>query len=197
MVTIGDVTRFPTNYRPSLVLSPPRNPPLLVPWRVLWAHDRGQPILIFVRNCFAPLNHRNTMAAPHNVQLYHATLEKFVKDIKEKIRLDLAKERTDFRRERQSFYLTDNYKTAKNVMAAEVGGFEGHPTAIMTFSLNLAGLKVKTFSKELSGPTLDEWRGVSESLASSCGSLLTIHSMLRIAENIGRRKTLSHHLIPS
>jgi len=82
-----------------------------------------------------------------------------VKDIKAKIRLDLAKERTDFRRERQSFYLTDSYATAKNVMAEEVGGFEGHPTSIMTFSLNLAGLKVKTFSKELSGPALDEWRG--------------------------------------
>lgn len=81
-------------------------------------------------------------------------------DIKAHIRLDLAKERTDFCRERHSFYLTDSHETAKNVMVEEVGGFEKHPTAIMTFSLNLEGLKVKTFSKELSGPALNEWREV-------------------------------------
>lgn len=104
------------------------------------------------------------MSSPHNnVQLYHATLQKYVDDIKAKIRLDAAKERTDFCRPSHSFYLTDSYETAKNVMAPEVGGFEDLPTAIMMFSLNLTGLKVKTFSKELSGSALDEWRRVCAS----------------------------------
>ncbi|KAG8221787.1 hypothetical protein J3R82DRAFT_2105 [Butyriboletus roseoflavus] len=98
------------------------------------------------------------MSASNHIQLYHAALQKFVVDIKAHIRLDVAKERTDFCRESHSFYLTDSHETAKNVMAPEVGGFEGLPTAILTFSLNLEGLKVKTFSKELSGPALDEWR---------------------------------------
>lgn len=112
------------------------------------------------------------MSSPHTVQLYHVTLRKHVDDIKAHVRLDLAAERTDFRHERQAFYLTDNYNTAKTVMVEEVRGFSGQDAAIMTFSLRLQGLKIKTFSRELSGPALDEWRGVSMFRASAWTGLL-------------------------
>lgn len=93
-----------------------------------------------------------------SVLLYHATPSKFVDDIKKGVKLDRAKPRTDFHRERHAFYLTDNEDIAKTVMAEEVGGFASQPTAVITFSLDLDGLKVKTFSSALEGDTLDEWR---------------------------------------
>ncbi|KAI5988694.1 hypothetical protein EDD15DRAFT_1351139 [Pisolithus albus] len=92
------------------------------------------------------------------VLLYHATPSKFVDDIKKGVKLNLAKPRTDFRRENQAFYLTDNENIAKTVMTEEVGGFSSQSIAVITFSLDLDGLKVKTFSRELEGDTLDEWR---------------------------------------
>ncbi|KAI6154627.1 hypothetical protein BKA82DRAFT_31651 [Pisolithus tinctorius] len=92
------------------------------------------------------------------VLLYHATPSKFVDDIKAGIKLDRAKPRTDFRRESQAFYLTDNEHIAKTVMTEEVRGFENHPTSVMTFSLELEGLKVKKFSNVLTGEALNEWR---------------------------------------
>ncbi|KAI6117916.1 hypothetical protein EV401DRAFT_1967239 [Pisolithus croceorrhizus] len=92
------------------------------------------------------------------VLLYHATPSKYVDDIKEGVKLDHAKPRTDFRRESLAFYLTDNEHIAKTVMAEEVRGFANHPTAVLTFSLDMEGLKVKRFSDALEGEALNEWR---------------------------------------
>jgi hypothetical protein len=45
-------------------------------------------------------------------------------------------------------------------MVEEISCFQSLPTAVMTFSLDLEGLKVKRFSNALAGDALEDWREV-------------------------------------
>lgn len=67
----------------------------------------------------------NTVPIP----LYDATFQKHVDDIRAGIKLDRAQARTDFCRQKNAFYLTDDKKIAETIMVEEISCFQSLPTA--------------------------------------------------------------------
>jgi len=96
------------------------------------------------------------------VLLYHATFEHHVNDIRAGVKLDRVQARTDFCLQKHAFYLTDDKRIAETILVPEISAFQSppRPTAVMTFYLDLEGLRVKRFSNALAGDALEDWREV-------------------------------------